>query len=69
MGATRPETRASDAVTQFFCSWAETDRVDAGPRGTRNVAVLRMLERSGFGALRCEDPFHRWFDEDLGVLA
>lgn len=69
MGVTRPGTRASDAMIQFFCDWAETDSVDAGPCGARNIAVLRMLERCGFGIVRCEYQFHRWFDEDVGSPA
>ncbi len=69
MGVTKPGSGAAQALMGALMDWAgDTRETQAGPCAARNIAVLRYVEGCGFRVSRVQYMFHRWLDEDAGVI-
>jgi hypothetical protein len=63
MGVTKPGTGIPHVFIDAFLEWAGHGATEAGPCATRNMSVIRFLERDGYRVCRAQYHFHRWFDE------
>jgi dTDP-4-amino-4,6-dideoxy-D-galactose acyltransferase len=69
MGVITQGSGASWALMDGLVAWADGGPIEAGPCAARNLAPLRFLEHCGFDIVQTQYLFHRWLDEDIGVVA
>ena len=66
MGVTKPGTGIPHVFIDAFLDWAGYEATEAGPCATRNMSVIRFLERDGYRVCRAQYHYHRWSDDDDG---
>jgi hypothetical protein len=62
MGVTKPGTGIPHVFIEAFLEWAGHEATEAGPCATRNMSVIRFLERDGYRVNKAQYHYHRWFE-------